>query len=139
MLAEDALRKDMAVALALIGTALHYPLDGLPQELEIMKGEPDGSWPHETEMLRWAEQIVAVAPPPYDLQHYRALLTALQDIRVEVPSDYAYVLYQPPMPCGVGACRACLLDYAKEEALACLDGPAFDLLKLTALTKEAGR
>ncbi|HLY26920.1 MAG TPA: hypothetical protein VKQ72_11315 [Aggregatilineales bacterium] len=139
MLADDALRKKMAVTLALVGTALHYPLDGLSQEIEIIRGDSEGAWPEQAETLRWAEQIVAVAPPPFDLLHYGRLLSALQDIRLDVPSDYAYVLYQPPMPCGVGACRACLLDYGKEEAMACQDGPAFDLIKLKAVTREAGR
>ncbi len=139
MLAEDALRKGLAVTLALTGAALHYPLDGLPQEIEIIRGEADGTWPSQTDTLRWAEQVVAVAPPPFDVQYYAGLLTALQDIRVEVPSDYAYALYQPPMPCGIGACRACLLNYSKEEILACLDGPAFDLLRLTAVMKETGQ
>src|SRR5512133_1906487 len=50
--AETALAKGVAVALALIGAALHYPLEALPERIEIIKGDDDGSWANQTETLR---------------------------------------------------------------------------------------
>jgi aerobic-type carbon monoxide dehydrogenase small subunit (CoxS/CutS family) len=48
-------------------------------------------------------------------------------VRMNVPEGYAYGLFQPPMPCGVGACGACLVRSGGEDVAACVDGPAFDL------------
>ena len=42
-------------------------------------------------------------------------------------------LFQPPLPCGVGACQACLIRRDGEEVPTCLEGPAFDLTTLNAL------
>ncbi len=134
--AETALGKGMAVALALVGAALHYPLDALPQRLEIIKADEDGSWATEPETVRWADQIVAVAPPPFDLDGYGKLLARVREVRIEIPAKYLYGLFQPPMPCGVGACQACLVRADGEEKPACVEGPAFDLLTLNALSPK---
>ncbi len=138
LLAETALRGGQSVALALFGAALHYPLDVLPQEIEIIRGDDEGNWPNQPQSLHWAEQIVAVAPPQFDLRYYARLLQSLRQERIEVPADYAYGLFQPPMPCGVGACQACVIRCGKDELPACLEGPAFDLLAVTEIVKEAG-
>jgi dihydroorotate dehydrogenase electron transfer subunit len=137
MLAETALAKGQSVALALVGAALNYSLEALPQEIEIIRGNADNAWPNQSETLRWADQIVAVAPPPFDVGHYTDLLNALREVRIEVPANYIYGLFQPPMPCGVGACQACLVRCGREEISACVEGPAFDLLSVAALTSGA--
>ncbi len=140
MLAETALAKGLSVALALVGAALNYSLETLPQEIEIIRGDasdPNGAWPNQSETLRWADQIVAVAPPPFDVGHYTHLLDLLREVRIEVSANYVYGLFQPPMPCGVGACQACLVRCGKEEIAACVEGPAFDLLTVAALNAGA--
>ncbi len=138
-LAETALKKGGAVALALIGAALHYPLEALPERIEVIKGDADGSWANQPETLRWADQIVTVAPPPFDLTYYGKLLARVREGRIEVPAKYIYGLFQPPMPCGVGACQACLVRSEGEDKPACVEGPAFDLLTLNALSEQAPR
>src|SRR5258708_14741456 len=83
VLAETALAEGLSVALALVGAALNYSLDALPQEIEIIRGDsanPNGVWPNQAETLRWADQIVAVAPPPFDVTHYTHLLDALREV-----------------------------------------------------------
>ena len=136
MLAENALAKGAAVTLALIGAAMHYPLEALPQEMEVIRGDERGQWPDQPDTLRWAEQVFAVAPPPFDLPYYGLLLASLREVRVEVAASVAFGLFQPPLPCGVGACQACLIRRGGEEVPACTEGMAFDLTTLHLLTPE---
>lgn len=136
LLAQNMLANGGAVALALLGRAVHYPVDALPTEVEVYRGDSDGNWLERTESIRWADQVVAVAPPPYDIPFYARLLQAIRDVRIEIPADYVLGLVQPPMPCGVGACQACLVRCGSDEIPACMDGPAFDMLSLTAVVKE---
>jgi dihydroorotate dehydrogenase electron transfer subunit len=136
-LAETVLAVGAAVTLALIGAALHYPLEALPEEIEVIRGGDRGQWPNQPETLRWADQIFVVAPPPFDIPYYAQLLQVLRETRVEVPPQHVFGLFQPPMPCGVGACQACLVRRGGEEVAACLEGPAFDLLSLNVLLSES--
>ncbi len=136
-LAETALGKGVAVTLALLGAALHYPLEALPQEIEVIRGDDQGRWPNQPETLRWAEQIFVVAPPPFDIPFYTQILQAIRETRVEVPPQHVFGLFQPPMPCGVGACQACLVRRGGEEVPTCVEGPAFDLLSLNILMSES--
>lgn len=135
LLAHNALAKGVSVALALLGSAVHYPIEALPQEIEIMRGDDKGNWSSQQQTLRWADQVVAVAPPPFDMDYYARLLDTLRQIRVEIPDGYVYGLVQPPLPCGVGACHSCMVGYHKEYVPACQDGPAFDLLYLKDVSK----
>lgn len=135
LLAQNALAKGVSVALALLGSAVHYPLEALPQEIEIMRGDDKGNWSNQQQTLRWADQVVAVAPPPFDMDYYARLLDTLRQIRVEIPDGYVFGLIQPPLPCGVGACHACMVRYQKEDVPACQEGPAFDLLHLKEVSK----
>ena len=128
LLAETAFSKGIAVTLVLIGAARYYPLDALPQDLEIIRGDlHDFAWPNQAQTISWADQIVAVAPPYADNSIYRKLIDSARTTRVEIAAGYSYGLFQPPMPCGVGACSTCLIRVKGGEMLACLDGPALDL------------
>ena len=139
LLAETALGRGLAVTLALVGAALHYPLEALPEELEVIRADDEGQWADQPETLRWAEQIVAVAPPPFDMTYYGKLLQNVRQARIEIPPQHVFGLFQPAMPCGVGACQACLVRSEGEEKPACVEGPAFDLLTLNELSQESGR
>lgn len=136
MLAESALAQGTAVSLALLGAATHYPLEALPEEVEVIRGNDQGKWPDQPEALRWAEQVFAVAPPPYDVPYYTQLLDSIRQVRMEVPAQYVFGLFQPPLPCGVGACQACLIRRSGEEVPACTEGMAFDLTTLHLLAPE---
>jgi hypothetical protein len=137
LLASTALARGMAVTLALIGGAQHYALEMLPQEVEISRADSLASWEQRVQSLKWADQVVAVAPPPYDTEHYTQLMDAVRQARMEIPENFCYGLFQPPMPCGIGACAACLIRCKGEDVPACVEGPAFDLL--TTLRREATR
>jgi dihydroorotate dehydrogenase electron transfer subunit len=131
MLADQAIQNQVAVVLVLAGEARSYPIDALPPEIEVIRGDAHGNWLHMNESVTWADQVLAVAPPPHDVPHYRHLLDVIRAARTEVPRGFVYGLFQPPMPCGVGACGACLLRAHGHEVYTCLDGPAFDLLDIT--------
>ncbi len=131
MLAQTVLERQGAITLALIGRAQHYPMDALPEEIEVVRADDHASWPERNKTLAWADQIVAVAPPPFDIAAYGQLLNSVRDARMWVVERYIYGLFQHPMPCGVGACSACLVRHTNGDDLpACVEGPAFDLLSV---------
>jgi hypothetical protein len=128
MLADTVLERGGAVTLALLGRAQHYPVEALPDEMEVTRAEDYDHWTERDPVLRWADQVVAVAPPVFDLPAYARLLDNIREIRMEPPADYVLGLFHSPMPCGIGACQACLVNLNGDEtAAACVDGPAFDL------------
>lgn len=131
LFAETALQRRIAVTLVLVGAARQYALEALPEQIEVLHGDDNGNWPDQRNVLKWADQIVAVAPPPHEARRYGVLLETARQARVELPPGYLSGLFQPPLPCGVGACQACLIRRTGGEALACIEGPAFDLLSVT--------
>lgn len=126
MLADEALERRVSVTLLLIGAARGYPLDALPPEIEIVRSDEKGQLP--TDYLKWADQVVAVAP---DASRYPQLFEVTQHTRTEVAPNFLSAIYQLPMPCGVGACSACAVRCKGGEKLACVDGPAFDLAEVS--------
>ncbi len=138
MLADTVLERGGAVTLVLLGRAQHYPVEALPEEMEVARAEDYDHWAARDTMLRWADQVVAVAPPVFDLPAYARLLESIREVRLEPPADYALGLFHSPMPCGVGACQACLVSLnGGETAAACVDGPAFDLRTVKLITGGA--
>ncbi len=131
MLAEGAIGRGVSVTLALIGAARGYPLEALPAQIEVMRGSDGIDWPEQRGSLKWADQVIAVAPPPLDVARYSRLLEVVRAARVEIAPGYLLGLFQPPMPCGIGACGACMIRCVGRDRLACVDGPAFDLTTVT--------
>lgn len=109
-----------------------YPLDLLQPEVELAVATEDGSSGRRgsvTELVpdyaAWADQIVACGPT--DL--YRALAGVLRRVLWRRPCQ---VLLQTPMACGTGLCGDCAVATRRHgTALACRDGPAFDLHDLS--------
>ncbi len=130
MLAGQAIERGISVTLALIGAARNYALEALPVELEVLRGDDKGGWTDQRASLGWANQIVAVALS-HDLSRYSQLLEAATKVRVEVPAGYVSGLFQPPILCGIGACGVCLVACHQHEVLACVEGPAFDLRRVS--------
>lgn len=134
LMAHSALAHHMAIALALIGQARHYPLEGLPSALEVTCADHYEMWRERNEQLAWADQVFIAAPPPYDAPAYLRLAQDAERVRHAVGSEWLYGVFQPPMPCGVGACQACLVRLqGGEEAPACTEGMAFDLTRVNLL------
>jgi hypothetical protein len=129
-LANAVIGRKGAVVLVLVGAAAQYPLDLLPMEIEVIRAETLTRWENRDYHLKWADQIVALAPPPHDAARYRELMDEAKRVRLTMPEGFAYGLFQPPLPCGIGACAACLVRWDGDDVPACLEGPAFDLAKL---------
>jgi dihydroorotate dehydrogenase electron transfer subunit len=128
MLADAMLARKGAVSLALIGRATDYPVEALPAEMEIVRAASEGAWTERDKMLAWADQVVAVALPNEATTLYTRLVDRIRVVRLELAPGYAFGLFHGPMPCGVGACQACLVTLGGgSDVPACVDGPAFDL------------
>ena len=54
----------------------------------------------------------------------------MRDRHSDIPANYIFGVIQRDLPCGVGACHACALNFRGKQKLMCIDGPAFDLTEL---------
>lgn len=131
LLAHQLVSREIAVTLVLGGTALRYPLELLPPEIEVVHGETAWSWPDQVQTLGWADQVIALAPPYAQMDTYRALYETIAQLRPgDLPDDYALGLFHQPLACGTGACQACQVTCHGGDLLACVDGPAIDLKRV---------
>jgi dihydroorotate dehydrogenase electron transfer subunit len=100
-----------------------YPLDALQPELEVRIGD----------LIALAGEYAAGADLVYlncGLEGGRALYQALVKGRSVVSSEFARILVEQSLPCGVGACGACSLRTARGHQYACQAGPFFSLADL---------
>lgn len=132
MLARQLVNNEKAVTLVLSERALHYPLELLPPEVEILRRDTDWKWPEQVETLNWADQVILLAPAMMQATVYGNLFEAIRQLRQhQIPDGYICGLFYPRLACGTGACQACQIpgnDHA--DWLACSDGPALDLKKV---------
>jgi dihydroorotate dehydrogenase electron transfer subunit len=97
-----------------------FPAHLLPPEIEYHTG---GDLPG-AELVTWADAIVASGSE----QLYSELKDIIRAARYRLERGLARVLFDEPTPCGTGACYACAVKTARGVRLACVDGPAFDLM-----------
>ncbi len=76
------------------------------------------------EAVQWADRLCASCDPVF----YPKLARIVRQQRLNPPSNFAQVLIQVAMPCGVGACEICRVQTVNGERRACTDGPVFDVL-----------
>lgn len=132
MAASTMLARGGAVTLALVGRARHYPLEALPAEVEVVRAETYELWGEKDKMLGWADHVLVVAPPSLENDAYARLLEDIRRVRIEPAAGFVQGLFHGAMPCGVGACQACVVRlHGGEERPACIEGPAFDLLDVS--------
>jgi len=125
------LNSNVSVTVVLLGRALEYNTDHLPELVEIVRGEKLGvSWPEMVMTLGWADQIFVAVAQDDEMGRFAEVLRAAKEKRVEVPKNYIFGVFQPGLPCGVGACSACMLRINNQIVPACTDGPAFDLTQV---------
>ncbi len=124
------LERQVSVTMVLMGSARQYGTDHLPSEVEIIVAEDNLTWNDMVMTLGWADQVFAAVGPGDELSHFADIMRLMRDRRNEVPVNYAFGVLQRPLPCGVGACHACMLNLRGSQKLQCLDGPAFDLTTL---------
>jgi dihydroorotate dehydrogenase electron transfer subunit len=100
----------------------------LPLAVELRHAPDEASWhAHLAETLRWADRICASLPWP----RLPSLAAAIRQHRTRFESNFAYVLVEADLACGVGACLACVVPLARGGLTrACIHGPVMDLAAL---------
>jgi hypothetical protein len=122
------LSQKSSVTLVLLGAAADYSTEHLAPEVEIVRGDADLNFPNRVTTVGWADQVFAVVNPLDELAQFSRIWELFRSLRADVPSNYLFGIFRPPLPCGVGACSACMVKgRGGAYMLACADGPAFDL------------
>lgn len=124
------------VTLILLG--VDYTTQHLPPEVEIIQGElGEGTpveklnWANRVTTIGWADQVFVTVPQDDEMGHFREIWSLFSELRADIPSNYLFGVFRPPLPCGVGACSSCMVKLASStSAFMCKDGPAIDLSKM---------
>lgn len=119
-----------SVTLILTGAAHDYPVTNLPPVVEVMTSDEVLQWADQKQSFGWADQIFAVASPIFCEDYYSLLFHACREARHALPAEFLYGVYDLPLPCGTGACMACLVRYKHDHRAACVEGAAFDLAQV---------
>lgn len=130
----QAIRQNMSVVLVLTASAQNYPLTNLPTAVEVITTPNETEWTNQEDTLRWADQIYAVTAPAFCEEYYSRLWKVTKEVRRAVPESFLQGIHPHPLPCGTGACLACLVRRKGADHLACVQGPCFDLSHMTYAT-----
>jgi dihydroorotate dehydrogenase electron transfer subunit len=125
-LAHEATRQQLAVTLLVEATTpqLAWLSSLLPLAVEYQIIPDLSTAP--SDMLRWSDQLYASLEPA----RYASLQALIADARMMTAHGFAQVVVAPLMACGFGACLACIVETTRGRALACTQGPVFDLIEL---------
>lgn len=117
----------VSITMVLMGTARAYDTAHLPEEVEVIRAEEDLTWPDMVMTLGWADQVFVLVGQGDELSYFTEIMKLVEERRNDIPSNYIFGVFQNVLPCGVGACYACMLKMKEGSQLQCMDGPAFDL------------
>jgi hypothetical protein len=124
----DLLLLRASVTLLLLGAAARYATDHLPAEIEIITGDADYNWHNRITTIGWADQIFAVGRIDDDGgERFRRWWELLRTLRADIPDQFAYAYVLQPLPCGTGACQACMVRTRSGVVTTCTDGACLDL------------
>jgi hypothetical protein len=122
------LSSKISVTLVLSGLSTDYPAAHLPKEVEIIRADDSLQWPNRVMTVGWADQVFVVVAQDDEFNRFGNVFRMFRDLRAEVPKNYLFGVFQPALPCGTGACQACMIPlHQQENILICSDGPALDL------------
>ena len=131
MILPSLLANRVSVTLLLLGSAVNYGTQHLPPEVEILKGDADMNWPNRVTTVGWADQVFVAVSQEDELACFGRVWNLFSELRAEIPSNYLFGVFRPPLPCGTGACQACMVRLRGGSLpLACTDGPALDLTEV---------
>jgi len=125
------LTNGIAVTLVLLGTARAYSTEHLSPEVEIVLGSDDVAdlltWDNQVMTIGWADQVFSTVAEDDEPARFGEILRRFQELRADVPKNYLFGVFRPVIPCGAGACHACMISTIDGTLLTCTDGPAYDL------------
>ena len=130
MMLPPLLARQVSVTMIMMGWAREYDANHLPEEVEIIQAEDNLSWPDMVMTLGWADQAFILVGPGDEFRYFGEIMQLIRERRNDIPANYLFGVLQRPLPCGVGACHACMLSLRGAKKLQCIDGPAFDLTDL---------
>ncbi len=130
------LSNSVAVTLVLLGS--DYETEHLPPEVEIMRNKIGTgaavekiNWANRVTAIGWADQVFVTVPQEDEMSYFREIWALFSDLRADIPANYLFGVFRPPLPCGVGACSSCMVKLqGSAAAFMCTDGPAVDLTKV---------
>ena len=124
------LSKQVSITMVLMGTARQYETSHLPQEVEVIQADENLAWPDMVMTLGWADQVFVLVGQGSELGYFADVMRLMRERHADIPANYVFGLMQRNLPCGVGACHACVIQLRGAQKLQCVDGPAFDLTDL---------
>lgn len=130
MILPALLANRVSVTLLLLGSAGTYGTEHLPPEVEVLKGDSDLNWPNRVTTVGWADQVFVAVSQEDEMACFGRIWGLFRELRAEVPANYLFGVFRPALPCGVGACQACMVRMRGGLPLACTDGPALDLTEV---------
>lgn len=125
------LGNDISVTIVLTGEATQYDTTHLAKEVEVVRGDSESlTWENQVMTMGWADQVFCVVGQADEYQNFHNVLEHFREHRNDVPQQYLFGVFQTALPCGAGACYACMVKTRKDNKLVCMDGPAFDLTQV---------
>lgn len=118
------------VTLVLLGSAANYRTEHIAPEVEILIGDDQFNWANRVTTVGWADQVFVVVDPADELNNFARIMHHMSELRADIPNNYLFGVFQPVLPCGVGACGACIVRTKQGAPLACSQGPSFDLTEV---------
>ena len=120
----------VSVTLVLLGSAATYSTGHLAAEIEVITGDGELNWANRVTTIGWADQVFVITPQDDGLAHFKRIWDLFSQLRAEVPASYLFAVVRMPLPCGVGACSACMVRTKGANQLICTNGPAFDMTQM---------
>lgn len=121
----------VSVTMVLSGAATQYPTNRLPPELEVIQADDDLGWTNMVMTVGWADQVFVVVRPDDEMERFERVWKRFSELRAGIDKNYLFAVMQTALPCGVGACLACLTPLREGEmCVVCTQGPAIDMTAL---------
>jgi len=124
------LHNNVSVTVVLLGEAQAYDTKHLSPEVEVKRGTDKLEWADQVMTLGWADQMFVVVKQDDEMMRFAEFLRKVEFLRNDVPKHYIFGVFQPLLPCGVGACGACMLRIDGHLEPSCTKGPMFDLTQI---------